>query len=132
MNILQSSFPFKLSANYTRTARTLKLKQPNPVQENRRHNSIDKKGVTLCTLDTILNKKLCIWDGSNLFKTALAADSWSDEDARFESKRLSKESIASGLDKATDDSVSISSVVVKIRVLRVDMVMVVVVLFWFS
>lgn len=51
------------------------------------------------TLETILKSKLCTWVGSNLFKTALAADSWTDEDERLESKRLSRASTCSSFER---------------------------------
>lgn len=51
------------------------------------------------TLETILKWKLCKWVGSNLPKSALAADSWTDGDERLESNRVSDGWIASVVEK---------------------------------
>jgi hypothetical protein len=86
---------------------------------NPKFNTIKKK--IHSTLETILNLKLETYPGSNLFRTALAAASWTEEDGRFESKRLSKAFMASGSDKAIGKSVAVR---IKIRnlELKLDMV----------
>ena len=53
------------------------------------------------TLETILNSKLDKWVGSNLLRTPLAAASCTDEGALLESKRCSRGSMDSNLDRAT-------------------------------
>lgn len=48
----------------------------------------------ISTFVIILNSKLDKWEGSNLWRTPLAADSCTDEDGFLASKRFSKDSIA--------------------------------------
>lgn len=57
----------------------------------------------LYTLDTILNRKLDKWDGSNLWSTPLAAASCTDAGGFLESRRLIKDSIAASDSSIEDD-----------------------------
>lgn len=71
----------------------------------------------------MLISKLFKWVGSNLFRTPLAADSWTEADDFWESKRVSKPLIVSGLDEANGDNSSRDCVRIKMKKMeaRVDM-----------
>lgn len=69
-------------------------------QQGFKRNQIVKICNRYVTLDTILSSKLDKWVGSSLWRTPLAADSWTEFDDLLLSRRLSRDCIAS--DSCTD------------------------------